>query len=324
MSEVVDLSELKDRYLSGLRILNYSECTLYNRLYDLDLFLKWCDTRGLSDPRDISKPVLERYQSHIYHYRKKDGDPLSVHTQHRHLASVRLFFKWISQENYIPHNPASELILPKLGKRLPRNILNTEKVESILNGIDVSKNVGVRNRAILETLYSTGMRRGELANLQVGDVDVHRGTVMIRDGKGAKDRVVPIGERALMWVEKYLTEVRYFDFTDYDRRKEPLFTLFSSGRNKKQSSDKSIGAATLSDLCRKLLRKFDVNKGACHIFRHTAATLMLENGADVRFIQELLGHEELSSTQIYTQVSIGKLKEVHTKTHPAKMNRTKK
>jgi len=166
--------------------------------------------------------------------------------------------------------------------------------------------IGIRERAMLETLYSTGMRRSELAGLSVFDID--RGTVMIRQGKGKKDRMIPIGERALHWIERYQLEVR------------PELVV---GRNCNALYLTNLGEPftppRLTELVRDYVLAAKIGKtGACHLFRHTMATLMLENGADIRFIQAMLGHADLSTTQIYTQVSIRKLKEIHTATHPAK------
>lgn len=158
------------------------------------------------------------------------------------------------------------------------------------------------------------MRRMELMGLAVPDPDMERGTVMIRKGKGKKDRVVPIGERAVRWIQKYYFEVRPRLLPG---RNEP--TLFLTG------TGEPLEANTLTCLVRQYVTAADLGKkGACHLFRHTCATLMLENGADVRFIQQMLGHAKLETTAIYTQVSIRKLKEVHERTHPARMERTER
>jgi len=156
-------------------------------------------------------------------------------------------------------------------------------------------------------LYSTGLRRAELARLELTDIDRQRGTILVRCGKGRKDRVVPIGQRALRWLDKYLVETR--PVLAVDPAVAHLF-ITHYGR--------PIHVNHLSLLVRGYLVRAGVTKrGSCHLFRHTAATLMLENGADIRFIQALLGHTCLSTTEIYTHVSIGQLQKVHAKTHPA-------
>jgi integrase/recombinase XerD len=173
--------------------------------------------------------------------------------------------------------------------------------------------MGVRDRAILETLYSTGIRRAELVALKVTDLDTERGTLRIEQGKGKKDRMVPIGDRAIAWIEKYLCEVRpeLVAMAGVDDR-----TLFLT-RN-----GESLTGSTVSRMVKGYVDVAQIGKsGGCHLFRHTCATLMLENGADIRYIQQLLGHKELSTTEIYTRVSIKALKAIHTATHPARMER---
>lgn len=182
----------------------------------------------------------------------------------------------------------------------------------MLNQPDIATPWGLRDRAILETLYSTGIRRMEMTRLTLYDVDLAQGTVMVRQGKGAKDRLIPIGARACAWIARYLEEVRPLLATRSDE-----LALFLTDYG--ESFEKN----RLGDLVRRYLRHAGIPHGSCHAFRHAMATHMLENGADIRFIQAMLGHSELSTTQIYTQVSIGKLKEIHTATHPARLERVR-
>ncbi len=166
----------------------------------------------------------------------------------------------------------------------------------------------------METLYSTGMRRLELANLKLYDLDTERVTVTIRQGKGKKDRVIPIGDRAAAWVEKYIREARPQLVVEPDDH-----TVFLSNAGEPFCLDH------LSDLVREHVDAAQIGKrGACHMFRHSMATLMLENGADIRYIQQMLGHADLKTTQICTQVSIRQLKRIHAATHPAAVLEKKK
>lgn len=300
-----------NRYLDWLQIQNYSKATIKGRDHYLSVFIVWCDERSLKRPNEITKPILERYQRHLYLHRKKDGEPLSFRSQHSHLVPIRAWFKWLTRQNYILYNPASELDLPRLEKRLPKHVLNQREVETVLNQANTSDALGLRDRAMLETLYSTGMRRMELINLKLYDIDVDRGTVMIRQGKGKKDRMIPIGERALAWIDKYLIEVR-----------PELVTGIDEGVLYLTNLSESFTPNRLTQLVRNYVQAAEIGKtGACHLFRHTMATLMLEHGADIRFIQEMLGHADVSTTQIYTQVSIRQLKEIHTATHPARLEK---
>jgi integrase/recombinase XerD len=219
---------------------------------------------------------------------------------------VRSFFKWLARQNYILYNPASEMELPKLEKRLPKHVLSSGEAEAVLALPDIREPIGIRDRAMLETFYSTGMRRAELIGLKLFDLDFDRGTLMIRQGKGKKDRMVPIGERALLWIRKYLDNVRVSLCIEPDNG-----VLFLTAEGD------AFSTYRMTQLVRDYVNASNIGKkGACHLFRHTCATLMLEGGADIRFIQQLLGHAELSTTEIYTQVSIRKLKEIHNATHP--------
>jgi integrase/recombinase XerD len=298
-------------FLEYLCVKGYSEETVAKTRLAVASFIRWCEERGIARTAEVTRPLLVRYQRHLYHYRKTDGHPLSFRSQHFRLVRLRSFFRYLSKSNVILYNPASDLELPKLDRRLPQHVLTAAEAEGVMNQVDVTTLLGVRDRAILETFYSTGMRRMELSRLKLFDLDAERGTVMVRQGKGRKDRMIPIGERALRWIEKYLADVRPSLVVEPDDG-----TLFLS------SYGESLSGSGLSVMVREYVEKADLGKtGSCHLFRHTMATLMLEGGADIRFIQAMLGHAELSTTQIYTQVSIRKLKEVHTATHPAKMTR---
>ena len=293
-------------FLEWLRTHGYSEHTIRNRELYLGYFTIWCEDRGITRPAEVTKPVLERYQRYLYHYRKKDGDPLSFRSQHSRLVPIRAFFKWLARNNHILYNPASEIELPKLEHRLPKAVLTATEAEQILSQPDITEPLGIRDRAILETFYSTGMRRMEVIGLERYDLDVERGTIMVRQGKGKKDRMIPIGARAIRWIDKYVADVRPSLVANDDA------TLFLTNYGEAFTPNR------LSQLVRNYVDAADINKrGSCHLFRHTMATLMLEGGADIRFIQAMLGHAKLDTTQIYTQVSIRKLKEIHDSTHPA-------
>lgn len=293
-------------FLEALAVRNYSPRTIKARSIYLDLLSEWCEARGLLHPVEVTKPILERYQRHLFHLRQKDGRPLSFRSQWARLLPVRAFFKWLTKQNVLLSNPASELELPRLPKQLPRNVLSASEVEAVLAAADVTTTLGLRDRTMMEVLYSTGIRRLELVGLSVFDVDAERGTLMVRQGKGRKDRVVPIGERALAWVRKYVDEAR-----GELVRSASDTTLFLSNLGDAFEPDR------VTELVRDYVDAADLGKrGACHLFRHSMATLMLEHGADIRFIQEMLGHTDLSTTQLYTQVSIKHLKAIHAATHP--------
>ena len=287
---------LMDKFLDWMRVTNYSERTVENRHLYLSYFILWAEDRGITRPSEVTKPVLERYQRSLYQHRKKDGQPLSFRSQHSRLVPIRAWFKWLARNNHILFNPASELELPRLEHRLPKHVLTIREAEQVMAVPKVAEALGLRDRAILETLYSTGIRRMEVIGLNLYDMDVDRGTVMIRQGKGKKDRMVPIGERALAWIDRYITEVRPRLVADPNDT-----TLFLT----------HLGAAFTTNRLTQMVRNYidaaDIGKrGACHLFRHTMATLMLENGADIRFIQAMLGHAKLETTQIGTSCDLAK------------------
>lgn len=294
--------------LSWMRVQHYSPYTVNNREFYLLHFLEWAGQRGLIRPTDITKPILERYQRHLFYHRKKNGQPLSTQDQYNRTVALRHWFKWLTKQNYLLYNPASELDLPKLEKRLPRAVLTASEAEAVIAQPDLKKPTGLRDRAILETFYSTGIRRLELINLSLHDIDEERGTMMVRLGKGSKDRMLPIGERALDWIARYITDLRHEFANGQDQGRLFLSKL-----------GLPMGTSYVTSLVRRYIKLSNIKKsGSCHLFRHTMATLMLENGADIRYIQAMLGHADLSTTEIYTQVSIKRLKEIHTLTHPAK------
>ena len=306
LSDAQGFAALLADYLAWLQVRNYSAATGRNREHYVGAFAQWCAERALTRPTEVTKPLLERYQRWLFQYRQKDGKPLTFASQSQHLLPVRAFFKWLCRHNHLLSNPASDLELPRGEKRLPKHILTASEAERVLALPPLDEPLGLRDRAILEVFYSTGMRRMEVAGLKLYDLDAERGTVMVRQGKGKKDRMVPMGARAFAWVARYLEEARPKLSLMPDEGivfLTNLGTPFEPGR--------------LTQLVRDYIDAAETGKrGACHLFRHTCATLMHEGGADIRFIQQLLGHAELSTTQIYTQVSIRMLKEVHTRTHP--------
>jgi integrase/recombinase XerD len=251
--------------------------------------------------------ILELFQRHLFRHRKKDGQPLAWSGQHLHLTELRAFFSWLAKANHIPFNPASEIELPKQPRTLSKAILSSAEVERILSQPDPTTPLGLRDRAILETLYSTGIRRSELCALRVNDLQWDRQSLFVNEGKGQKDRYVPIGQRALLWITRYIDHARDRMLLDSN---EP--TLFVSAHGQRLHPD------TVTEYTRRYIKAAGITKpGSCHLFRHTMATLMLENGADIRYIQSILGHSKLDTTQIYTRTSLRKLVEVHRATHPA-------
>ena len=306
------LEALMREHLRSLEVRNYSEYTVRGRAGHIQFFLEWLKERGITEPVEVTRPVLERYQRHLFYSRKKNGEPLSFSSQHARLVPLRVWFRWMTRQNHILHNPASEIDLPRLGRSLPKVILSAQEVEQIMTLCDVEEPIGLRDRALLEVLYSTGMRRLEIVRLKLYDLQLDRGLILVNRGKGSKDRYVPIGARAAAWLEKYMREGRPQLVSEPDD-----FTVFLTAQGEPFSRDH------LTFVVRGRIEDAKLGKGgACHLFRHTMATLMHENGADIRHIQALLGHEDIRTTQIYTQVAIRALQQIHAATHPAEARST--
>jgi integrase/recombinase XerD len=273
----------------------------------LNGFIRWCDSHSIERLEDITRERLEQYQGHLFHYRKSDGRPLALSTQVTRLNPLKAFCKWLARTRQVPFNPAAELIIPRVPRRLPGRVFTVAEVDRVLTQPDLGALSGIRDRAILETLYSTGIRRMELVRVALRDVALEQSTLFVRAGKGGRDRMIPMGSRARKWIERYLAEVR--------GRLMPVGaenTLFLTDYGEPFRKNR------LGDLVKRYVANARVPvPGACHPFRHACATHMLENGADIRYIQALLGHADLSTTQIYTRVSIEKLREIHAATHPA-------
>lgn len=295
------------RYVEHLRVRNYSERTIVTTDAALKMFIAWADDRSLSRPAQISRPILEAFQRWLFYRRKPSGRPMAFSSQRVVLQKLRGFFRFLARGNAVLWNPAADLEMPRVEKKLPKAVLTEAEAEKVLALPDVTDAIGLRDRAMLEVLYSTGIRRHELAGLHVGEIDFDRETVFIRLGKGRKDRVVPIGERALHWVQRYLDEARPQLVMNPD---DGFLWLTEQGT--------PPAIAYLTILMRWYLDESKVGKGgAVHIWRHSMATAMIEAGCDIRHLQEILGHSETSTTAIYTRISVRRLKVVHAQFHPA-------
>lgn len=269
-------------HLTALQVRGYSEYTIRGRKVAITFFIDWAYDHGLSEPIEVTRPVLERYQRHLFFYRKKNGEPLTFRSQHGYLIPLRVWFRWLTRQNHILHNPASEIELPRLGRSLPKNILSLEEVERVMAQPDIAEPIGLRDRAILELLYATGLRRLEVIRLKLFDLQLDRGLILVNQGKGRKDRYVPIGERAAAWLRKYIAEARPQLAIEPDD-----FTAFLTADGEPFSRDHLTWTVRQHMIASKTGKP-----GACHLLRHCMATHMHENGADIRHIH-IQGREVL-------------------------------
>lgn len=304
---------LVDEHLLTLELKGLSAATVYGRHKLLAHLASWCLDRDVVSPLTVTVEVLDGYRRHLHRHITKAGTPLTVRSQQQHLIATRGLFAWLTKQRLIVSNPASELELPKTPDRLPRNVLSPEQAEQILALPDVDTPLGLRDRTMLEVLYATGIRRAELAAITVADANLNKRTLFISEGKGARDRVVPLGERATKWIGRYLIDARPILLGDQLGESTMFVTI--DGTN--------ICTAHIGRTIERYLRAAGIEHGGCHLFRHTLATLMLEGGADIRWVQAMLGHRNLTSTQLYTHIDITRLAAVHAATHPATTNTPK-
>jgi integrase/recombinase XerD len=296
-----------EEYLLWMRVHNYATTTILSRRRYLGYFTGFCHQYGIDESRAVTFELLQSYQRRLFEHRKQDGQPLTVATQVQRLVPICHFFSWLRRSGQLDTNPAGDLLMPRPDRRLPEATLSRTEMTALLAQPDVARPLGLRDRAILEVFYSCALRRQELIDLTVRDVDFDRATVFIRRGKGSKDRYVPIGERALFWLRLYLDLAR------------PRFT---TEQTTEQLFLSSVGRPMCPDWLSRKVKRYLHNagidkKGSCHLLRHTVATLLLEGGADIRYVAEMLGHARLETTQRYTHVSIDRLRTIHTTTHPA-------
>lgn len=313
------LKLMAERFSEWLEAINYSPKTRVNYTRDVKLFLAWLsDNTSLNSIVEVTPAHLQQYQIALYNFARHDDNEaatkekaaaqrLSVGTQANRLAAVRKFFSWLLSEQQIAYNPASTLQLPKQPQRLPRGVLTKTEARRLIEATPTVKPRDVRDRAILETLYATGIRRAELIALTIYDADLQIATLRIEHGKGNTKRVVPLTQSAIAALKLYLEAARALF-----AREAGQVRLFVSSRSGGPLDDDDIVR-----IVRKAARRAGVSKHVTpHTLRHTCATHLLKGRADIRQIQKLLGHRRLSSTEVYTRVELSDLAEVIARCHP--------
>ncbi|RKY33260.1 MAG: tyrosine recombinase XerC [Candidatus Omnitrophota bacterium] len=268
---------------------NYSSHTILNYRLDLEDFMNFFKELPLEK---IDYLLLRKYLAQL---KRKNLKNKSVA---RRLSTLRSFFKFLTREGFLKNNPILSVLTPKQERYLPL-FLTEEEVLRLLGAVKAKEEMGFRDKAILELFYSTGIRVSELAGLNIDDIDFIGGIVKVA-GKGKKERIVPVGDIALSAIRDYL-----------DKRKKDSPVLFLN-KNKTRISDRGI-----RNIVKKYLRLACGRQGvSCHTLRHSFATHLLNRGADLRSVQELLGHANLSTTQVYTHLTTERLKSIYNKAHP--------
>ena len=280
---------------------NFSEHTAKAYCSDVLGFILWM---GDESCESVNFSKVREYLHFIQKFNYKKN------TIARKIASIRTFYKFLYRERKVDSNPAMNLTSPKRPKSLPK-FLTPDEVEKILNNVKIETPSGYRNRAILELLWATGMRVSELSGLNFGDLNLANNEIRVF-GKGAKERIILVTDRAKTYLERYIDTARSLIPRGYrvddPTENSPVFINNTGYR---------LQTKTIRNVINDIVEKIELPKKVTpHVFRHSFATHLIENGADLRVVQELLGHASISNTQIYTHVSTAHLKEVYNETHP--------
>ena len=295
MNDTHDLIDDFKIYLKGEK--NFSSHTIRAYINDIYTFLLWLNG---NNPLELNSDKFSEYLCFIQqlNYTKT--------TVARKIASIRSFYKYLYQEELISYNPIDNVAIPKQTKSLP-DFLYEEEVENILRGIKIDTPAGYRNRVILELLWVTGMRISELSNLNYENLNLEQNEIRVF-GKGAKERIVLIPDKTKESLINYIENVSDLICKTEKYPNSPLFINYNGYRLQNQSIRKAL---------KNCLDRINFTKHVTpHVFRHSFATKLLEHGADLRIVQELLGHSSIKNTQIYTHVSMQRLKDVYCATHP--------
>jgi integrase/recombinase XerD len=303
------ITTLIQEYLQELKLLNRSRLTIRNSHYGLQQMLRFLESEGVEELEGINRDILAHYQEELVYRLTEKGKQLSSRTRGKYLSSLRGFCKYLYEKDYLAKDLSKTIIFPKQPKSLPKIILDIQDIQKLLAAPDMQSNRGYRNRILLEILYDTGVQAAEMAGIKTNDLDLANGFLHIRSGKGEKDRVVPLSSRVCRLINNYLLIVRPAVIT---------------GRDTGYLIPNRWGAKMTTNAVWAVVKRCTQLAGiqkniTTHTFRHSCATHMLKNGAPIRHIQELLGHESLESTQIYTKVTINDLKEIHAKYHPGEL-----
>jgi integrase/recombinase XerD len=291
----------------------YAAKTVEHYLFDSRFLLGWLEERGVG-LAEVKSADLEAYQAHLHALRKPDGSPYTIGSQQARLIAMKNFFRFLYRRGYLVHDPAAVIELGRMEQRLPRVVLTEEEARRLVSAPRGATPRALRDRAILETLYATGVRAGELARVSVYDVDTGSRLLRVVMGKGSKDRNVPLTRAAARAIDEYLAKGR-----------EGLVAGREPGRPRRGEASllflADLGGKLHNAVVGKIIARWAKKAGTrkhvtCHTFRHSVATQLLRGGADIRHIQALLGHASLKATERYTRVEIGDLERVLQRAHP--------
>ena len=305
--------DLLAAYVNELRVRNYGLSSREQAAHVLPRFFAFLEERRVSDIRATTEEHVVAWAKHLSAAQNRHGEPLSPHTRRSYLVLLQRFFRFLDRRGMVLANPMLDVVMPKVEK-LPRVVLSHSQAQRLIEAPSPFTPVGKRDRALLELLYGTGLRLSECARLELRDVDLGKGTLFVRQGKGKKDRVVPFAGQAAAALDLYLREGR--PALTRTARQQALFLSSSSG--------KAMGSGSIQLVVREHARTAGLKVSVSpHILRHTYATHLIQGGADVRHVQKLLGHSCLQSTTIYTRVFPKDLAKMVEKAHPRERARTR-
>ena len=297
---------LIDEFIQSLKVRNLAAGTIKAASWKLGKFIDYLKQCGVAHVDGITGDTVRSYQIELYQCINFKGSPNTASYQNNMLAAAKQFLKFLHNRDYIAKDPGRDIRYAKQPRQLPRGVLTPSEARRILHAPDVKTVIGYRDRTILEVMYSSGVRKDEVIKLTLGDVDYTDGVLGIIEGKGKKDRIVPIGRIACRYLENYIKSVRP------ELIKDPYNShLFLSLRGSRLSKN------MVWELVKKYTKKAKIRKNVHpHTFRHSCASAMLKNKADLNTIRKILGHKSLTTTQIYTRLNIDDLKRVHKLCHP--------
>lgn len=304
-NQTIDI--LAGRWRQELEMTNKAERTIEEYMMKLNHFINFLKGVEITSVYDITKEHLSAYRKEVFYRLNGKGRQNSSKTQNNYIRSVKLFFGYLTGEGYLKYNPARSIEYAREPELLPKTILTPREIKKLIKTPDKNTPLGYRDRTILEVLYSTGIRRNELLNLKPEDIDYEKGYLRITKGKGGKGRVVPLGKIASRYLENYIKLVRI----DLARKSDSPY-LFLSSYNGMRMSEEALSKSIHHYAKKARLRK----KVTPHVFRHSMATHLLNKKANIRCVQEILGHKRLDTTQKYTHITITDLKEAHKAHHP--------
>lgn len=289
-----------EHYQSYLRIeRGLSENSISNYTFDIKKLVSWLEDNEKSiSPTKITEDTIQAFVHDI-------AKVVNPRTQSRIISGIRGFFNYLVFEEYIKSNPSELIESPKIGRKLP-DTLSLEEIDLLISSIDLSKPQGERNRAIIETLYGCGLRVSEMINLKISDLFFDEGFIKVT-GKGDKQRFVPIGSTTIKYIDIYRNHIR----NHQDIKPQSIDTLFLNRRGN------ILTRAMIFQIVKDLTERAGIKKKISpHTFRHSFATHLLENGADLRAIQQMLGHESITTTEIYTHIDKSHLSQIISQYHP--------